>query len=137
MSQTPNYTKYHPRWYRKPVSTYWWSHKWAYLIFILRELSSIFVAYFVTIILWQLCTLVRGPEAYAQFQDWLKSPFFIALNVISFFFVIFHTITWFNLTPKAMVVRIGGKRVPNLLVAGPNYVAWLAISAIVAWFILR
>jgi fumarate reductase subunit C len=136
MKQTHVYTEYHPRWYRTRISTYWWTRRWAYLKFIFRELSSIFVAYFVAIVLLQIYALSRGPESYAEFQEWLKKPLLIALNLISFIFLLFHTITWFNLTPKAMVVRMGGKRVPNLLIAAPNYVAWLAVSAVLAWLIL-
>jgi fumarate reductase subunit C len=49
----------------------------------------------------------------------------------------FHTITWFNLTPSAMPVRMGGKRVPAFMVAAPSYVMWIAISVFVAWLILN
>ena len=68
-----------------------------------------------------------------EFQDFFRNPVVIALNVISLFFVIFHAITWFNLAPKAMAVRMGGKRVPAMLIAGPQYVAWVIVSAVVAW----
>jgi fumarate reductase subunit C len=136
MKQTPAYTEYHPKWYRTRVSTYWWTSRWAYLKFILRELSSIFVAYFVVILLLQIHALTRGPEAYAEWQEWLRRPLPIALNGISFLFVLYHTITWFNAAPKAMALHMGGKRVPDLLIVLPNYLAWLVISAVLAWIIL-
>jgi len=47
-----------------------------------------------------------------------------------------HTITWFNLAPRAMPIRLGGKRVPEVLVAAPNYVLWMVASAVIAWFVL-
>jgi fumarate reductase subunit C len=56
---------------------------------------------------------------------------------VALLFVLFHSITWFNLAPKAMVVRWKGHRVPDGLVAGANYAAWLALSAAVAFFLLR
>jgi fumarate reductase subunit C len=136
-ASTPPYTLNHPRWYRKPVSTYWWLQRWEYLRFVLRELSSVFVAYFVVLMLLQIYMLSRGPQAYADFQDFLKNPFVIALNVISFLFVVFHSITWFNLAARAMAVRVGGKRVPGFLISGSNFAAWVVISAVVAWFLLR
>lgn len=132
----PIYTEYHPRWYRRQVSTYWWSRQWSYLKFILRELSSLAVAYFVVLTLLGLRALSQGAESYAAFQEWLETPLAIALNVIGFFFVLFHTITWFNLAPRAMPVYVRGKRVADWLIAAPNYVAWLAISAAVAWLLL-
>jgi succinate dehydrogenase subunit C len=137
MNQTPTYSIYPLRWYRPRVSTYWWLWRWAYLKFILRELSSVFVAYFVALTLLQLWALRDGPQAYAAFQEWLKAPGVIALNGVSLLFVLFHTITWFNLAPRAMVVRLRGKRMPDLLIAGSNYVAWLVVSVAVAWLILR
>jgi fumarate reductase subunit C len=85
----------------------------------------------------QLAALNRGPAAYTHFQNWLKTPIAVVLNSIALLFILFHTITWFNLTPRAMPVRVRGKRLPDWLVAAPNYVAWAVISAVVAWFILR
>jgi fumarate reductase subunit C len=137
VSETPVYTPYHPRWYRARITTYWWSRRWAYLKFILRELSSIFVAYFVVLTLLQIRALTQGPDAYARFQERLKAPVLVALNALAFFFVLFHAVTWFNLAPKAMNLRMRGKRVPDLLIVLPNYVAWLAISTVVAWLLLR
>lgn len=133
----PGHTEYSPKAFRTRVSTYWWLDRWVYLRFILRELSSVFVAWFVVMTLLQITALKRGSTAYAEFQEWLRSPVLVALNVLSFFFVLFHAVTWFNLAPKAMALRAGGKRVPNLFIAAPNYLAWLAISAAVAWILLR
>jgi fumarate reductase subunit C len=129
--------EFHPRWYRKRLSTWWWLGEWHYLTFILRELTSISVAWFVVLTLFQLRALLHGPETYAHFTVSLQSPVMIALNAIAFCFVTFHTITWFNLAPRAMPVRMGGKRVPEFLVAAPNYVLWIAVSAFVGWLLLR
>jgi fumarate reductase subunit C len=133
----PAYTEYHPRWYRPRVSVYWWLGQRQYLKFILRELSSVFVALFVVMTLFQLRALRNGPEAYAQFQHWLQTPLAIALSAISFLFVVFHTITWFNLAPSAMAVRIRRKRLPDIMVAAPNYVAWLVVSIVIGWIVMR
>ncbi|HZS05390.1 MAG TPA: fumarate reductase subunit C [Blastocatellia bacterium] len=130
------YTLYHPKWYRPRVSTWWWMWKWNYLKFILRELTSLSVAYSVVILLTLLYCLSEGPAGYADFLDLMRSPLMIALSVLSFIFIMFHAISWFNLAPKAMTVRVGGRRVPGLLIALPNYVAWVAASAVIAWFIL-
>jgi fumarate reductase subunit C len=134
---SPGYTEFHPRWYRPQVSTYWWLGKWAYVKFILRELSSVAVAWTVALILLQVWALIRGPAAYARFGHLMSSPWMIALNVIAFAFLLLHSITWFNLAPKAMAVRVGGKRLPAALISGPQYLAWIVISAIVFAIISR
>jgi len=130
-------TEYVPKTYRSRMSTYWWLGRRPYVKFILRESSSVAVAWFVILILLQIHALKQGADSYAAFQAWLASPILIVVNVIALFFVVFHAITWFNLAPKAMAVRMGGKRVPNILIAGPNFAAWIVVSAVLAWFILR
>jgi fumarate reductase subunit C len=132
-----NPTEYLPKSYHTRVSTYWWLKRAAYLKFILREASSVFVAWFVIVTLLQIRALSRGPADYAEFQTLLRNPFMLALNAVSFLFVMYHAVTWFNLAPKAMAVRLRGKRLPNLAISGPNYVAWVVISAAVAWILLR
>jgi fumarate reductase subunit C len=133
----PTFTNYPTQGYRVRVSTYWWLGRRAYLKFILREISSVFVAWFVLVTIIQIRGLAHGPAAYARVQHYLENPLVIGLNLISFFFVVFHAITWFNLAPKAMAIRMGGKRVPGIMISGPNYIAWIVVSAAVAWLLLR
>lgn len=136
-SDTVRYTEYHPRWYRERISVYWWLRDWRSLKFILREISSVFVALAVLGILVQLVSLRHGPEAYARFQRWLQSPLGIIVTVIVFLFVTFHSITWFNLAPRAMTVRLGTTKVPELVIAAANYGLWLAVTVAVVWYLLR
>lgn len=136
MSEGPSYTPFHPRWYRRPVSTYWWIAKAAYLRFILRELTSLAVAWFVIVLLVLGRAVVRGPEAYAGFQEWLRSPALLVANGLALLFVVYHAVTWFLLAPKAMPVRLGGKRLPDVLVAVPGFAGWLAVSAVLAWLLV-
>ncbi len=137
VSAEPHYTLYHPRWYRRPVSVWWWLQNRAYTGFVLRELTSVFVAFFALVYLWQLRALVHGPDAYGQFLARMRSPLFLTLNTVAFLFVLVHSITWFNLTPKAMVLRLSGKRVPDWVILGLHYAAWLVLSAAVVFVLLR
>jgi len=124
----PGYTEFHPRWYRPPISTYWWLGRSAYVKFILRELSSVAVAWTVALLLMQIWALSSGADAYARFTEGMASPPMIAINLVAFAFLMLHSITWFNLAPKAMVVRVRGIRVPGLLISGPQFLAWIVIS---------
>ncbi len=131
------YTEFHPRWYRPKVSVYWWLGERHYFKFIVRELSSVFVAIFVIETLLLINALRTGSDAYAQFLQLMQNPLVIVLNVISLFFVVFHTMTWFNLAPSATPVRVGGKRLPDAMIAGPAYLACIVISAFICWLVLR
>jgi fumarate reductase subunit C len=133
---TVRYTPYHPRWYRRRVSVWWWLQSRSYTGFVLRELTSVAVAFFALVLLWQIRALGQGPEAYARVIARLRSPLFVVLDLLALAFVLFHSITWFNLAPKAMVVRLRGKRLPDVLIAGANYAAWVVLSAAVAAILL-
>ena len=78
-----------------------------------------------------------APKPTTYSQIFVQNPFVIALNVVSFFFVVFHSITWFNLSARAMAIRVGGKRVPGFMISGPNFAAWIVISVVIAWLLLR
>jgi len=136
MSGGPAYSEYHPRWFRPRVSTYWWLSRRSYLAFILRELSSIFVVWFVVYMLLLVRAVSQGDASYRQFLDWSARAPVLVLNVVTLFFLVYHSITWFNLAPQAMVVHVGPRRVPALVIAGSNYLAWVLTSAILAWLLL-
>jgi fumarate reductase subunit C len=137
MLESPIHSAYHPRWLRRRVSTYWWLERRSYVAFILREVSSVFIAWFVLFLLLLVRAVGAGEGAYTQFLAWAATPWIVLLNVVSLLFVIFHAVTWFNLAPAAMVVHMRGRRVPGAVIAGSNYVAAIVASAVVAWLLLR
>jgi fumarate reductase subunit C len=136
MNQGHVYTPYHPRWLRRHVSTYWWLEKPSYMVFILREGSCLFVAWSVLYLLLLLAAVLDGPADYQQFLTWSAAPAMLLLNIVSFAFLLFHAITFFQASPQAMIVRIRHKRVPGRLVLGGHYVAWAAASLLVGWLLL-
>jgi len=126
-----SYTPYHPRWHRTRVSTYWWLWRRSYFLFILRELSSLSVAWVVIYVLALVVRVSQGEAAYRAFLDWSSRPIVLALNVLSLAFLVLHAVTWFNLAPQAMVLHLGHRRVPGPLIAASNYAGLVAVSAIV------
>jgi fumarate reductase subunit C len=137
MSHATPYTEYHPRWHRTRVSTWWWLKRGSYLAFILRELSSVFIAWFILYLLLFVRAVSEGAESYQEFLAWARSPALLVLNAVSLFFVVFHAATWFRLAPQAMVLHLRGKQVPGRYVAAANYGAWALVSALLAWLLLR
>jgi fumarate reductase subunit C len=134
---SPIYTDSHPRWLRQRMSTYWWLGKWPYVKFILRELSSIFVAWFVIYLLLLVRAIGRGEEAYRAFLALSTHPVMLTINVVTFLFITFHALTWFAVAPQAIVAHLGKKKVPPILIAASHYGAWIVVSAVILWFLLR
>ena len=104
----------------------------------LRELTSVFIAgYLIFLLIW-LRQLGQGFEAYQAVLASLKNPLSVLLHLLALGAALYHSITWFNLTPKAMPVRRGDERVPDLLVAiGMGYLPWVVLSALVFWIVLH
>jgi fumarate reductase subunit C len=123
--------------YNRPIPIFWWLERRSYLVFVLRELSSVFIAWFVVYLLLLINAVSDGSAEYQRFLDRSGHWWVVAINVIALLFVLLHSVTWFGLAPKAIVVRRGGRRVPPRLIAVAHYAAWLVLSAVVAWVILR
>ena len=122
--------------YHRPVSNTWWLKRKTYILFMIRELTSVFVAGYCIFLLVLVYKLTQGTDAYGDFMAALKSPISVALHLITLIFVLYHTITWFNLTPKILVLYRGEERIPQGLVAGMFYIGWVVVSVIVAWLVL-
>ena len=129
--------KSEPLTYRRPVSTWWWTRKRTYFVFVMRELSSIFVAWFVVYLLLLLRAVTDGPAAYDDFLDWAASPFVVGLNVVAAAFLVLHVVTWFSLTPQAMAIRVRGRPVPPVAIVGAQYAGLAVVSAFVVWLVTR
>ena len=134
MTQAPPTQDLH---YRRPISTWWWLRKPSYFLFVMRELSSIFVAWFVLFLLLMLRAVGNGPAAYDDFLDWAASPWVVVVNVVAAVFLVLHTVTWFSLTPQAMDARVVGRPVPPALIIGAQYVGLAVVSAFVYWLVTR
>ena len=123
--------------WRRPVSTWWWLRKRTYFVFVMRELSSLFVAWFVVYLLLLVRAVTQGDAAYHRFLDRADSPVLVVINVVGFAFVVLHTVTWFSVTPQAMAPRFRGKPVPAPLVIGAQYAGLVVVSAFIWWLVTR
>jgi fumarate reductase subunit C len=123
--------------YRRPISVWWWTRKRSYFLFVMRELSSLFIAWFVLYLLLLIRAVAHGEAAYDDFLDTAASPWLVAVNLVAFGFVVLHTVTWFSLTPKAMVVSLRGRRVPPAVIIGAQYAGLAVVSALVYWLVAR
>ena len=125
------------RTYRPSVSRLWWLSRPSYVAFVLREVSCIFVAWSVLFLLLFVWAVGNGSTGYADFLDWADTPWVVVLNLITLCFLVYHAVTWFQLTPAAVAVRLLGRRVPGVAIAGSAFAGWVVVSACVAWLLLR
>ena len=105
-----------------------------YRRFAAREITSMFAAAFSLLLLLFLFALSRGPEAYEGFLQWLKLPGVVAASVVILLAVVYHAGTWFRLSSRILVIRLGRRVVPPSAIITGLAAAWLVVSALVAYF---
>ncbi len=123
--------------YKLPVPRTWWLRNRRYLLFILREASSIFLGLFIVQYIVQLALLAAGVGPYDRYMSFIKSPAWVALNIVFLVFAIIHTVTWLSLVPAVTPVRAGKREVPRMGVTAGAIAFWLAVSVLVALFMMR
>lgn len=131
----PDYTRHHPRWYRPRMPIFWWLRGRPYVLFITRELTALAVGYAALLLLLEVWMLGRGPEAHAALRAWLHHPGVIAFHAFVLLATVYHAITWIGLAPRALVLRLGNRRVPPGLVLAAHYGAWAMVSAALLWLL--
>lgn len=122
--------------YQRPVRFTWWLGNRAYTLFVVRELTSLFIAAYAALLLLLVRSLSQGRDAYAAYLQFVNAPGMVIFHIIALAAALFHTVTWFNLAPKGMALRVGGRALPDKIIVAANYIAWLVVSAIIAWIVL-
>jgi fumarate reductase subunit C len=127
MNTTANRPDKSRLYYPKMPAT-WWLRKRSYFLFMLRELSSVFIALFLVVFLIQIYQLTRGPGAYVAFSQKLSSPGWVTFHVVALVFAIYHSITWFQSTAVVLPLRLGDREIHPGLITAFNIGLWIAIS---------
>lgn len=115
--------------YPRQHSRTWFVQRWPYRIFMLRELSSVFIAAYVVVLLLLVTKVHDGRHAFNELDQTLKSPGLFVFNSVVLLFALLHSATWFQAVPKALPLRRGENKVPPVLLIGAHYALMLVLSA--------
>jgi fumarate reductase subunit C len=102
----------------------------------LRELSGIFLAGYTILLLVLVMKVHDGAAAFASFRDTLQAPALIIFNCVALLFALLHSVTWFQAMPKVLPLRYGHQHRLAFVIVGVNYVALLAVTAIILAVVL-
>lgn len=113
-------------------------HSWflrhpRYLRYMAREVTCILIAVHAVFLLVALQRLGEGREAWEGFLQAAGTPAMVLLQLLILAFAVYHSTSWFNVTPKAMPVQIGEKFLPGAVIVGAHYALWLGLSLAVLW----
>jgi fumarate reductase subunit C len=101
-----------------------------YVRYMTRELTCLFIGAYTILLVVGLARLAQGRETYEAFLTALQAPGSIVFHGLALAFAVYHSATWFNLTPKALPVQIGEDFLPGWVIAGLHYAAWIVLSLV-------
>ena len=107
--------------YKPKMSPTWWLKSGRYFMFMMRALSSVFVAAFVMLFLYQL---------------FLLTPKCLLFYAVAFLFSLYHTVTWLGVVGRVQVLRLGGFTVPPKMMTASTFVGFFVVSAAIGYFFL-
>lgn len=122
--------------YKREVSKGgWWLTQPRYIRYMAREFSCVLIGAYVLVLVTGLWRLSEGP---AQYEAWLarvESPAGRLFAVVAMLFALYHTYTWFQVTPKAMPLAVNGKKVPGAVIVLGHW-AGLAVASVLVWLLV-
>ncbi len=118
--------------YVREVSRYgWFLRNPRYRRYMAREVTCVFIGLHALILLVAFKRLSEGREAWEAFLHNLTGPAGVVLQLAILAFAVYHSTSWFNVTPKAMPVQIGEQFLPGAVIIGAHYAAWLIATVAV------
>ncbi len=114
---------------REPSKTGWWLARPRYIRYMMREISAVFIGIYVVVLIVGLLQLSKGEAAYDEFLATAEGPAGLIFAVFAILFAIYHTYTWFQVTPKAMPLTLGGKRVPDAFIIAAHWTGFIMVSS--------
>ena len=121
--------------YHRPHRRAWFMERPAYVRFMIRELTSVFIAGYLVVL---IVTLAKAGGGTGDLAAWLQSmtgPWWVAAHVVALAAAVWHSVTWFSAVPQAMPLYLGERKLPSPVAAVlMGYGPWLTVTAlIVAW----
>ena len=119
----------------RPLPRTWWLRRPNYLLFMIRELTSVVVFAYSVLLIWILFA-ASNDGSFSALYEALQGRVSVLIHVALLIVAMFHTSTWIALTPKVMVLWRDDERVDPDLIAGVNAILFLAVSGVVLWLVL-
>jgi fumarate reductase subunit C len=114
---------------REVSKTGWWLQQPRYIRYMMREISSLFIGIYVLLLIVGLYQLAQGQAAYEAFLATAKGPAGMIFAVLAMIFAVYHSYSWFQVTPKAMPLMVGSKKVPGAFIIAAHWFGFVVVSA--------
>ncbi|WP_118784917.1 fumarate reductase subunit FrdC [Haemophilus haemolyticus] len=119
--------------YVRPMTATWWQKLDFYKAYMLREATSIFAVWFCIVLLYGVLCLASNPMpglGILSFIEFLRNPIVVFLNIITLIATLYHTVTYFLMTPKVMNIIVKNERLPHTVVRNALWAVTVLVSVI-------
>ena len=119
--------------YVRPMTATWWQKLDFYKAYMVREATSIFAVWFCIVLLYGVLCLARNPVpglGIIAFIGFLRNPIVVILNIITLIATLYHTATYFVMTPKVMNIIVKNERLPHHVLRNALWAVTAVISVI-------
>jgi fumarate reductase subunit C len=124
--------------YQTPMGPLWFLQRAGYRRFMAREMTAFAMAAFLVYLLYWLRAISDGYTAFVQMVGLTRNPVTVTLLGLAFGAMLYHSITWFNLTPKIMPMYVAEEKVPDAWAAIiMGYLPCAALTAVILWSVMR
>ncbi|HGS4433259.1 TPA: fumarate reductase subunit FrdC [Vibrio cholerae] len=117
--------------YVREMKRTWWKDHPFYRFYMVREATVLPLILFTLSLSVGLGSLVKGPEAWQTWLDFMANPLVIAINLVALAGSLFHAQTFFSMMPQVVPIRLGGKLVDKKIIVLAQWAAVAFISLIV------
>jgi fumarate reductase subunit C len=114
------------RTYRRPLGSDWWLRRRSYFLYMVRELTVVFMVAWLVWFLAQVAVLKAGRYEPPTAEDWA----FVAFSVVCLFFTLWHAVTFLNLSGLILRVPIGDRFVPAMAVKGAAFGGLILVTVV-------
>ncbi len=118
---------------RRRVTAGWWLSNRHYTLYMIRELTSFFVAVFSLLYIWQVAQFASNPAGYNSYLSLVRNPVMVLFSIIALGFTLYHSLTWFYLTGQVQPFKIGKTKTTPWQALVVN----LALLAIISYAVIR
>ncbi|CAM4015486.1 Fumarate reductase subunit C [Vibrio aerogenes CECT 7868] len=121
----------HRKPYIREMNATWWQKHAFYRLYMLREATVLPLIFFTLSLLFGLGCLMKGPEAWQSWLNYMANPIIMIIHVIALAGSLFHAGTFFSMMPQVVPIRLRGKLIHKKTIVLAQWCLVTAISLIV------
>ncbi len=122
--------------YTPKMPSTWWLRNPRYFLYMLREVTSIFVFLYVLAFAVQFF-LLADRSLFDAFRALFTSPVFFGFIGVVLVMAVVHAITWWSLNARVFKIRLRGRLLPPAALFMGFVLAWIVVSGLVYILIFR